>query len=404
MGDVMCSSHNEKCNHQFHQICIYRWLLQNRDDCPCCRNNYLALSDDNDSTPTPDPSPSSSTDITSDVDNVTENSPSTNTVEEMAWIPSYLAPFPPPRPTVETEEVDNEQSVGPIAPASSSLDMPSTSVRQVESLTVASGGNHDDGSQTDDLDHLDDPEVWSCPSVDDLDQEHGNNRHNVMRNKSWIPNRSTMIRRSVVSQRRYSANDEQTQSLQLDDLIVEALMQRLQARSSVHNNIRPCSPSSSSSNSVYTEGSTDLELNMPQRSIEVGNVAREESEMCAICRAVYAVNEELCWSQDPLCTHVFHRSCMQQWIREGHDFCPFCRAHDNNANQRQQQEQQPSSSDNTTGNTTERLPNDPMVSSFVGAARGDKISSECSQGSDMVSSEGIETSCLDSDLDILADV
>lgn len=44
-GDNICWSHNPQCQHQFHKVCIIEWL-QNHDECPCCRHNYLALSDD----------------------------------------------------------------------------------------------------------------------------------------------------------------------------------------------------------------------------------------------------------------------------------------------------------------------------------------------------------------------
>ena len=47
MGDEICFSHNRRCNHHFHADCLTEWLVeQKRVDCPCCRNNYLALSDD----------------------------------------------------------------------------------------------------------------------------------------------------------------------------------------------------------------------------------------------------------------------------------------------------------------------------------------------------------------------
>lgn len=421
-GDIMCSSHNSKCNHRFHQCCIFRWLLQNRDDCPCCRNNYLALSDDDDhdvdgsvATPHPSSSSSSSSTDTFDVEdplvNPTIQISSTNDVTELAWIPSYLAPFPPPslRPTATVEpEVGEEPNTDPIAPSSSStsssLDQLPNSQPPAEGLTVSDETN---ASHSDDQDQMD-PEVWSCPSVDDDDddddQEHWNNMY-ILRNKGWIPTRST-IRRTGAMQPRHNSNTEQTQSLQLDDLIVEGLMQRLQARTEVHN----IGISSSSSSSVYTEGSTDLEAStVPNQSILVTGkflVAREESELCAICRADYAVNEELCWSQDPLCAHVFHKSCMQQWIMEGHDFCPFCRrAHSNDAHPQQPSSSNASSVVDNAETLSNGQPQYPMVSSFVAATRDhDKVSSECLSQNAMDASARSERSLLDTDLDILAEV
>jgi hypothetical protein len=43
--DNICWSHNPQCQHHFHKVCIIEWL-KNHDQCPCCRHNYLALSDD----------------------------------------------------------------------------------------------------------------------------------------------------------------------------------------------------------------------------------------------------------------------------------------------------------------------------------------------------------------------
>lgn len=46
-GDVLFFSHNRKCPHHFHQQCILDWL-KDHDECPCCRNNFLAFNDDDD--------------------------------------------------------------------------------------------------------------------------------------------------------------------------------------------------------------------------------------------------------------------------------------------------------------------------------------------------------------------
>jgi hypothetical protein len=43
--DNICWSHNPLCLHHFHKACIIEWLKKH-DECPCCRHNYLALSDD----------------------------------------------------------------------------------------------------------------------------------------------------------------------------------------------------------------------------------------------------------------------------------------------------------------------------------------------------------------------
>ena len=39
-GDEICWSHNPECFHAFHSKCIESWLIQ-KDECPCCRKNYM---------------------------------------------------------------------------------------------------------------------------------------------------------------------------------------------------------------------------------------------------------------------------------------------------------------------------------------------------------------------------
>ncbi|AQK70414.1 E3 ubiquitin-protein ligase ATL6 [Zea mays] len=48
----------------------------------------------------------------------------------------------------------------------------------------------------------------------------------------------------------------------------------------------------------------------------------EPSKYCAICLA--DVDKEEAAKQLPLCLHVFHRHCIDQWLR-GHSTCPICR-------------------------------------------------------------------------------
>lgn len=45
-GDTIAFSHNPKCQHHFHRLCITEWLKYH-DECPCCRSNYLTFEDDN---------------------------------------------------------------------------------------------------------------------------------------------------------------------------------------------------------------------------------------------------------------------------------------------------------------------------------------------------------------------
>lgn len=40
VGDIVCWSSNEECNHAFHKECIMDWLIRNQN-CPCCRLPYV---------------------------------------------------------------------------------------------------------------------------------------------------------------------------------------------------------------------------------------------------------------------------------------------------------------------------------------------------------------------------
>lgn len=292
-GDLVCFSHNNKCNHHFHQNCISRWLLQDRDDCPCCRNNYLALSDDDND----DGSISNNgTEEEVEPEQVSVPAPSIDD-----WIPSYLAPFPETYQDINpTIGVNRAQEDGRNISAVESPPIDSTAM-QMGRWADASDNMQTGGSAEPDTD------TWSCPSVEETDciecyQDRGQN--------------TRRRRRARYSPTIESLRDERMQSLQHDDLIREGLMQRLQDQSDEQ------SAFSASSNSVYTEGANEnkqVEANFSE------NQRQNESKICAICNHEYAVNEELCWSQDPTCAHVFHRRCMKHWIQDKHNYCPFCK-------------------------------------------------------------------------------
>lgn len=47
-------------------------------------------------------------------------------------------------------------------------------------------------------------------------------------------------------------------------------------------------------------------------------------KMCSICLDEYQVDEEICYSQNPECSHVFHKKCLVDWLLTDAS-CPNCR-------------------------------------------------------------------------------
>lgn len=45
---------------------------------------------------------------------------------------------------------------------------------------------------------------------------------------------------------------------------------------------------------------------------------------CAICLTEYQDGDEICWSHNNRCYHVFHRDCILEWLLR-QDECPCCR-------------------------------------------------------------------------------
>ena len=41
---------------------------------------------------------------------------------------------------------------------------------------------------------------------------------------------------------------------------------------------------------------------------------REVPIFCAVCLSEYEVNDEISWSSNSECTHVFHTDCIKQWL------------------------------------------------------------------------------------------
>jgi hypothetical protein len=56
-----------------------------------------------------------------------------------------------------------------------------------------------------------------------------------------------------------------------------------------------------------------------RQSVEEGGL-----EPCAICLEDYKQGDEVCWSRNRHCAHVFHQKCIVEWLLH-HEGCPVCR-------------------------------------------------------------------------------
>jgi len=50
----------------------------------------------------------------------------------------------------------------------------------------------------------------------------------------------------------------------------------------------------------------------------------EHEDTCAICLCKYEDDDEVAWSLNKQCNHVFHRDCIGEWLQKKEE-CPFCR-------------------------------------------------------------------------------
>ena len=68
----------------------------------------------------------------------------------------------------------------------------------------------------------------------------------------------------------------------------------------------------------------------PQSSLKEAVPATEEEEdeafqeRCAICLERFENGDDVCYSNDPQCTHIFHRECVFEWLLKNNG-CPCCR-------------------------------------------------------------------------------
>mmetsp|Transcript_25509 Transcript_25509/g.62677 ORF Transcript_25509/g.62677 Transcript_25509/m.62677 type:complete len:413 (-) Transcript_25509:64-1302(-) len=236
-GDAICWSHNRRCNHHFHKGCMVEWLKSN-NECPLCRNNYLALSDDehtevdgNSSLPG---DPSVFSQVTHAVPSILHSDPAF----EIELAPIQLDP-------VVFHVPDLEDCI------------PQDNVSAVTSSSNESIYTENDSWSQDDVadeEGTSSPSVtsdaWSCPSVNDL--EDLPNTDNFA-----IDHRPRNRRRSqgTAEQQAVQRGTNQEVSLELDDLIVDGLMRRLEKRTNSREVPLGIDLESDSCTSVYTRGS-----------------------------------------------------------------------------------------------------------------------------------------------------
>jgi hypothetical protein len=327
IDDKICWSHNRRCNHHFHAPCIQQWLWQGRDDCPCCRHDYLALSSDDEE----------------EEEGSTEEESARTSSQENNNVPwsnqSYFSTFTR-MSTTEFESYTRglEQGVRLAALADiesgQGLDLDDDEENTIlGSIGLQSSSNSTSTSvYTETLEERED--AWSCPGESDIDDnapisEDRHLRPRRRRQRSWGRDWTRQGRAAghpwiidMEQPPRSAVLPESDVNLGLGELIVEGLMQRLEDRTD------HASVDTESSGSVYTHVEKAEEEDIPSQGNKNQSVRHQDRDSnCAICRKEYQVSQEICWSRDPLCNHVFHRVCMEEWIVDNNE-CPLCAALD----------------------------------------------------------------------------
>lgn len=69
-------------------------------------------------------------------------------------------------------------------------------------------------------------------------------------------------------------------------------------------------------------------VEVPKQGLGNTTDKRLVPSMCAICLSNYEIGEDIVWSTNRLCEHVFHVECIERWLmkQRGLPLCPCCRA------------------------------------------------------------------------------
>ena len=62
-------------------------------------------------------------------------------------------------------------------------------------------------------------------------------------------------------------------------------------------------------------------------SSQKGDNKNENFEKCIICMEKYVLNDEV---ETLPCFHIFHKDCIEHWLKAGKDTCPICKNKVNN--------------------------------------------------------------------------
>ena len=94
----------------------------------------------------------------------------------------------------------------------------------------------------------------------------------------------------------------------------------------------PISSQILSKDDVHSTITTDNEeqvskwkLPLPGTTVCTFATTRTVEGTCAVCLGHYAVGDEVIWSSNPKCQHVFHDDCILSWLLRRRKQCPCCR-------------------------------------------------------------------------------
>jgi len=78
-------------------------------------------------------------------------------------------------------------------------------------------------------------------------------------------------------------------------------------------------------NNLIPDNKATVDFQAAKKSmIQESEEDEDDGNVCTICLEHFGVGEEVAWSRQPSCRHVFHRECITQWLMKSGE-CPMCR-------------------------------------------------------------------------------